>query len=66
MQIGKKRIDASITDTGNALELDEAIASAKNIRVEALREYIIAVGEIRSNLSDYFIECKKAFGGVSF
>ena len=48
------------------MELDEAIASAKNIRVEALREYIIAVGEIRSNLSDYFIECKKAFGGVSF
>ena len=41
----QKRIGANITDTGNALELDEAIAFAKDIHVEALREYMIAVGK---------------------
>ena len=41
----QKRIGANITDTGNALELDEAIAFAKGIHVEALREYMIAVGK---------------------
>ena len=41
----QKRIGASITDTGNALELDEAIAFGRGIRVEALREYMIAVGK---------------------
>lgn len=51
----QKRIGANITDTGNALELDEAIAFAKGINVEALREYMIAVGKntwkILENLS---------------
>lgn len=51
----KKRIGANITDTGNALELDEAISFAKGIHVEALREYMIAVGKntrcILENLS---------------
>ncbi len=41
----QKRIGANITDTGNALELDEAIAFAKGIHVDALREYMIAVGK---------------------
>lgn len=41
----QKKIGANITDTGNALELDEAIALAKGIHVDALREYMIAVGK---------------------
>ena len=41
----QKRIGANITDTGNALELDEAIAFAKGINADALREYMIAVGK---------------------
>ena len=41
----QKRMGANITDTGNALELDEAIAFAKGINAEALREYMIAVGK---------------------
>ena len=41
----QKRIGVNITDAGNALELDEAISFAKGINVEALREYMIAVGK---------------------
>lgn len=41
----QNRIGANITDTGNALELDEAIVFAKDIHAEALREYMIAVGK---------------------
>lgn len=41
----QKKIGANITDTGNALELDEAIAFAKGIHVDALREYMITVGK---------------------
>ena len=41
----QKKIGANITDTGNALELDEASAFAKGIHVDALREYMIAVGK---------------------
>ena len=41
----KRKIGASITDTGNALELDEAIAFGKGINVEALHEYMITVGK---------------------
>lgn len=41
----QKKIGANITDTGNALELDEAIVFAKGIHVDALREYMIAVGK---------------------
>ena len=41
----QKKIGANITDTGNALELDEAIAFAKGIHVDGLREYMIAVGK---------------------
>lgn len=51
----QKRIGSNITDTGNALELDETISFAKGIHVEALREYMIAVGKntscILENLS---------------
>lgn len=41
----QRKIGASITDTGNALEFNEAAAFGKEIRVEALREYMIAVGK---------------------
>lgn len=36
----QKKIGATITDTGNALELDEAVAFGKKINVQALRDYI--------------------------
>lgn len=40
----QERIGACITDTGNALELDEAIDFGKKINAEALRDYMLAVG----------------------
>lgn len=40
----QRKIGASITDTGNALELDEAIAFGKGLNVEALYEYMVTVG----------------------
>ena len=40
----QKRIGSSITDTGNALELEEAIAWARDIHVDELRNYMIEVG----------------------
>ena len=51
----QRKIGSSITDTGNALELDEAVAFGKEIKVEALHEYMITVGKntrcILSNLT---------------
>ncbi len=51
----QKRIGSSITDTGNALELDELASWAKEINVEELRNYMIEVGKntrrILANLS---------------
>ena len=41
----QRKIGASITDTGNALEFEEAVEFGKGIHVEALREYMIAVGK---------------------
>lgn len=41
----QRKIGTSITDTGNALEFDEAVAFGKGIKVEALREYMITVGK---------------------
>ena len=41
----QRKIGSSITDTGNALELDEAVAFGKEINAEALREYMITVGK---------------------
>lgn len=41
----QRKIGASITDTGNALELEEAVAFGKTINVEALQEYMITVGK---------------------
>lgn len=41
----QRKIGASITDTGNALELDEAIAFGKGLNVEALHEYMVTVGK---------------------
>lgn len=41
----QRKTGSSITDTGNALELDEAVAFGKTVNVEALQEYMIAVGK---------------------
>lgn len=41
----KRKIGSPITDTGNALEPDEAIAFGREINIEALHEYMIAVGK---------------------
>lgn len=41
----QRKTGSCITDTGNALELDEAVAFGKTINVEALQEYMIAVGK---------------------
>ena len=41
----QKKIGASITDTGNALEFDEAVEFGKGINVAALRDYMIKVGK---------------------
>lgn len=41
----QRKIGASITDTGNALEFDEAVVFGNGINVEALREYMIVVGK---------------------
>lgn len=41
----QRKIGASITDTGNALEFDEAVAFGEGINVPALRDYMIAVGK---------------------
>lgn len=41
----QRKIGSPITDTGNALELDEAIAFGKEINVEALHDYMITVGK---------------------
>lgn len=41
----QSKIGASITDTGNALEFDEAVAFGKGINTLALRDYMIAVGK---------------------
>jgi len=40
----QKKINSSITDTGNALEFDEAVKWAKEINVKELKNYMIAVG----------------------
>ena len=41
----QRKIGSAITDTGNALELDEAVAFGKSINVDALYEYMITVGK---------------------
>ena len=41
----QKIIGASIIDTGNALEFDEAVAFGKGLNILALRDYMIAVGK---------------------
>lgn len=51
----QKRINSSITDTGNALELDEVVEWGKQINAKELKNYMITVGkntrQILSNLS---------------
>lgn len=44
-EVWQRKIGASITDTGNALEADEAVLFGKGINAETLREYMIAVGK---------------------
>lgn len=46
----QRKIGSPITDTGNAFELDEAIAFGKEINVEALHEYMLAVGKNTRNI----------------
>ncbi len=41
----QRKIGANITDTGNALELEQAKEFGKNIKMSALRDYMIAVGK---------------------
>lgn len=41
----QEKIGSPITDTGNALEFDEAVAFGKQINAEALRDYVLAVGK---------------------
>lgn len=41
----RKRMNAPITDTGNALELEECIGFAQQINVDALKDYMLAVGK---------------------
>ena len=48
----QRKIGASITDTGNALELEEAVAFGKTINVEALQEYMITVGKNTRRILD--------------
>lgn len=53
----KEKIGSSISDTGNALELDELVAWGKNINAEELRNYMIAVGKnTRRILSELTLE----------
>ncbi len=56
-EVWQRKIGASITDTGNALEADEAVLFGKGINAEALREYMIAVGKnTRSILENLTLE----------
>ncbi len=41
----QRKIGASITDTGNALEFEEALAFGKGINTLVLRDYMITVGK---------------------
>ncbi len=41
----QKKINSPITDTGNAMEFDEAIEFGKQLNVAALKDYIITVGK---------------------
>ena len=49
----KRKIGSSITDTGNALEPDELAAWSRNINVEELRNYIMAVGMILTPMTSH-------------
>ena len=44
-EVWRRKTGSPITDTGNALEFEEAVAFGKTINVEALQEYMIAVGK---------------------
>lgn len=53
----QRKMGVCITDTGNALEADEAVLFGKGINAEALREYMIVVGKnTRSILENLTLE----------
>lgn len=53
----QRKMGASITDTGNALEFEEAVEFGKGINVLALRDYMITVGKnTRRILNDLTLE----------
>ncbi len=57
----QRKIGASITDTGNALERDQATEFGKTINMSALRDYMIAVGKnTRQILSSLTLEQVKS------
>ncbi len=41
----QRKIGVSITDTGNALEFEQAVEFGKSVNMPALRDYMIAVGK---------------------
>ncbi|MBQ9991627.1 MAG: hypothetical protein IJP31_11935 [Lachnospiraceae bacterium] len=41
----QRRMGASITDTGNALDYDEAVSFGKGLNADVLRDYMLAVGK---------------------
>lgn len=56
-EVWQRKMGVCITDTGNALEADEAVLFGKGINAEALREYMIAVGKnTRSILENLTLE----------
>ena len=56
-EVWQRKMGVSITDTGNALEADEAVLFGKGINAEALREYMIVVGKnTRSILENLTLE----------
>lgn len=61
------RIGASITDTGNALEFDEAVAFGKGINIAALYDYMFAVGKnTRRILEDLTLEQVQSMAPVEW
>lgn len=74
----QRRIGSPISDTGNALELEESVEFGKKLHVEALREYMITVGkntrrimeqltleEIRSMVPEEWVMKILEVGGVT-
>lgn len=57
----QRKIGVSITDTGNALEFEQAVEFGKSVNMSALRDYMIAVGKnTRQILSSLTLEQVKS------